>query len=388
MIADSLHIAELIQRSLTVGLDAAERATLDAWLAFSPRNREIYDSLLDGGDLAATIAEFRDFASAADFSRLPFRTEMKRRPKAVLRRLGAAAAILFPAALVLWAVFGAPAAKHNRFAEVRHNPATATLILGDGTSLQLSPDAHATLAMADLKPDSKGNPVLSYRRDGEEAAGPVEMNRLVVPRGCDYRVELSDGTEVWLNADSRLEYPVAFSGATREVRMQGNAYFVVAKNDTKPFIVHTPRSTIRVYGTQFDVSDYSSQSNLTTLVSGSLSVTDKQGRTNMLLPGQQADINGENFAVHWVETLYYTAWKEGYFMFREQGVDVIMEQLSNWYGVDYVLASPLLKEMKVTARIKKYDDIDSILSVLALMHRFEFRINKGIISVTPCAPPD
>jgi ferric-dicitrate binding protein FerR (iron transport regulator) len=162
---------------------------------------------------------------------------------------------------------------------------------------------------------------------------PAQLIALSVPRGQDYHMTLADGTRVWLNAESRLEFPDRFNGNTREVRLQGEAYFEVKKDAKRPFIVHSDYLTTRVLGTSFNVRARSHRDANVTLVSGRVQV--KAGNVaEVLTPGHQASLAGSQITVNAVDTYPITQWKEGFFYFDNQTLFFIMQELSRWYGVN------------------------------------------------------
>ncbi len=149
------------------------------------------------------------------------------------------------------------------------------------------------------------------------ATTSAQLKALSIPRGQDYHLTLADGTKVWLNAESRLEFPDRFNGNTREVRLQGEAYFEVKKDVKRPFIVHTDYLSTRVLGTSFDVRAYSRKDASVTLVSGRVQV--KTGDLAQILsPGEQAALTGSQLAVKAVDTYPITQWKEGFFYSKMQ----------------------------------------------------------------------
>lgn len=166
-----------------------------------------------------------------------------------------------------------------------------------------------------------------------KATTPAQLMALSIPRGHDYHLTLADGTQVWLNAESRLEFPDRFNNDTREVRLKGEAYFEVKKDAKRPFIVHTDYLTTRVLGTSFNVRAYSARDAAVTLVSGRVKVN--AGETAQVLkPGQQASLSKSQLTVKDVDTYPITQWKEGFFYFDNQPLFKIMQELARWYNVN------------------------------------------------------
>lgn len=370
-------IAEIISRHLSGTADSEQQRRLDEWLAASDENRTIFERVKAG--MGDTLARYEHFRGRADFAAVKPASRVRRRRVAV----AAAAAVLIPVLVFIGVMTGRRT--DTAPGDIRHTPAVARLVMDDGRELDLSAEQavppHATLT------EQNGLAVLSYAGQAQHSGdgGPI-LNRIVVPRGCDYRVELSDGTLVHLNAGSEIEFPVHFEGGTREVRLRGQAYFEVARDESQPFIVHTSHSDVRVLGTEFDVSDYEGFPLLTTLVRGSVSVTDRHGHSAVLTPGEQAELTGRGIEVAEVDTELFTAWKDGYFMFREAPLAEIMDRLSRWYDVGFVVEDPRVEEMRITAKLRKYDDINPVLDVLTTLNGLDFR-TEGKTIVVYQSPP-
>ena len=394
MLSDYLQWADLIRKSLSEELSAEEQRLLDRWLTID-RNRKLYEAILQEQDFAKVWEESRAFSGYMDFraleSRLSgFPSSDHQRHRFARRRwmmwsLSACAVVALSFSLFLYR-------KHCVHPPIEHQYSSAVLILGDSAqSVVLSDQAQTLSDGAEVKVAADGRgAVLSYARSAAEKSDSEampELNRLVVPRGSDYRLLLADGTEVFLNANSELEYPVTFCGPTREVRLRGMAYFAVARDTLRPFVVHTTRSQVQVLGTEFCVSDYPGSANLTTLVNGRVAVTDTQGGEHALLPGHQAVITDGTCEIREVETMFYTAWKDGFFIFREASLQEIMEELSGWYDIDYLLRGNGLETLRVTARLKRYEDIDRVLDVLSRMEEVRFRKTGRTITVTAVKTP-
>ncbi len=375
MLQDRLNIAGLIGKSIGGTITERERHKLDAWLAADVRNEAIYRSVVR--DMGATLGQYERFSEMADFSGVrPGMVKAPARRTLLRRRIAAAiaAAILIPALIFTGIII-----EKRPETDFGHRTATAWLVLPDGTRTELS-DASDNLPSGVMK-EHDGVTVLSYRADGIPASvAPEGTNKIVVPRGCDYRLVLSDSTVVHLNADSEIEFPVGFSGPKREVRLRGQAWFDVARDEMTPFVVVTSRSEVTVLGTEFDVSDYEGRPYQTTLVSGSVAVAVPGGESRTLTPGQQAEITAGGIGVRDVDTRLYTAWKDGYFVFEEATVAGIMQKLSEWYDTQYVIADPALDDVRITARLRKYATIAPVLDVLTMLDELDFEItdNKAI----------
>lgn len=215
-----------------------------------------------------------------------------------------------------------------------------------------------------------------------EEQTPVKYT-LKVPRGGTYSLVLADGTKVWLNASSQLEYPSQFSGAMREVKLSGEAYFEVATNAQHPFIVHTKQQDIKVLGTSFNVQAYpDNETSATTLIDGKV-VVHKGKEQWLLAPGQQLETNrlgaaALNKNVNMSEII---AWKKGYFRFDKANIQTIMKRLSRWYNIDveYIGAIP---EQYFGAIMNREKNISSILKLLEATGEVHFEVEGNTVIVS------
>ena len=165
----------------------------------------------------------------------------------------------------------------------------------------------------------------------------VQFNTMQTPRGRRFHVKLPDGTQVWLNAASKLRYPTAFSGNTREVELSGEAYFDVTQNVSSPFVVKKGTLAVTVLGTAFNMNAYEDEPDTkVTLINGSVKVSGGTG-TSMLKPGQQAVVEQNIRIVPNADIEAVTAWKSGLFIMRSVSLPALMRQISRWYDVEVVI---------------------------------------------------
>lgn len=178
---------------------------------------------------------------------------------------------------------------------------------------------------------------------------------------------LSDGTRVWLNALSSIRFPVSFSGDSRMVEITGEAYFEVAGDEKKPFLVKAAGQTIQVLGTSFNVNAYTDEYTLnTTLLEGAVKVkVDRRGGEEVVLqPGQQARMQGTGISVeNRVDTEQVTAWKNGQFNFNHTNLSSVLRQLSRWYDIDVKFEGPV-PERSFRGKITRDLNLSQVLAVL------------------------
>ena len=216
--------------------------------------------------------------------------------------------------------------------------------------------------------------------DGNVSGTKLEYNTIIIPRGGEYRLTLADGTRVWLNSETRLRYPVVFTGERRDAYLEGEAYFEVTRTG-KPFEVHCEGMAIRVLGTAFNVMAYRNEPVIqTTLVNGSVRVTSEMqlGQPVVLTPGRQAEMNVRtgNIESREVSVESYVGWKDQLFVFDEENMVSMMRKLARWYDVDITIESPVLREKTFYGVIRKYENISKILDMLKKTQNVDYTI-KG-----------
>ena len=199
------------------------------------------------------------------------------------------------------------------------------LVTGERLVLDSTSNVTTRIEGAVIKAENKGTVIVDEQKT-DSVTESVEYNRLVIPRGGEYKIVLADGSQVWINSQSVLEFPACFVGKERRVRLQGEAYFEVSKNVEKPFIVDMGNKEIRVLGTSFNVNDYDGKF-VTTLVSGKVQVF-VNDKDYVLTSSMQVRVEGDDVFVEEVDVREFTAWKDGLFVFKKQKLREVMDILS------------------------------------------------------------
>ncbi len=260
-----------------------------------------------------------------------------------------------------------------------------------GNMAMLSLGGHDTLNLQQLKNGSKvkrsagvvvskiNSSTIAYTAYGNDTAALNQMNTIVTPKGGQYHVQLSDGTEVMLNADSKLEFPVGFTGSQRKVKLTGEAYFAVTKNKLKPFIVTTAGQNVQVLGTKFNISNYAEDGGaVTTLTEGSVKVSNPLSAA-ILKPGQQSHTSASGIQVTEVDPDNYNAWRNGEFVFENAPLDVIMHKLSRWYNFETDYSK--LPQKSLYMRISSQVNLSDVLHVITTTSGVKFKIEEGRVVV-------
>jgi len=262
----------------------------------------------------------------------------------------------------------------------------AILTLADGTSVILDSASNGRLAMQGSSQVIQKDGQLIYsidRPNSAASATPIpEYNVMETPHGGQYRLMLPDGSQVWLNAASRLRYPVAFTGHNREVELTGEAYFEITENKSAPFVVKTQKLSVNVLGTGFNVNAYEDEPVIaTTLVHGSVKVVSASG-TALVQPGQQVAIDNATLQMKTSTPNLdnVLAWKEGKFHFDGASIYTIMRQISRWYDV-HVVYQGNIPETAFDGSLLRTAYPTSLLHALELTKEIHFRIDGKTITV-------
>ena len=213
----------------------------------------------------------------------------------------------------------------------------------------------------------------------------VDTNVLRIPKGGEFKLQLADGTQVYLNSATDLRYPVAFTGSERRVYLKGEAYFEVAKDAEHPFIVVTDDVQVRVYGTSFNVNTLGADGVRTVLVEGKVGIRGQDlDREYVLKPNELAfyDRNSRDMKIETVDPDLYTLWRKGIFVFERETLENIMNTLSLWYDMEVFFQSESAKQLHFSGHMKRYEQIEDILHAITDATGVVFTINDRTVCVS------
>lgn len=297
-------------------------------------------------------------------------------------KIAAAAVILITLSVGVF-YYSRPDVKPDKLArDIAPGGNKAILTLANGKKIVLSEAKNGKLAAESGVTVTKlGDGKIIYAVEQGKVANAT-LNSIETPRGGQYEVILPDGSKVLLNAASSLTYPVSFVAfKERRVELKGEAYFEVAKDKEHPFIVKTENQEIKVLGTHFNINSYSDEPMAkTTLIEGSVLV--KASDTEQILkPGYQA-INGMGgLRVVEANVDEVLAWKNGYFMFDNEGIESVMRKISRWYNVDVVFKGNVPKD-KFGGTVSRFENVSQVLRKLTYTDKVHFIIEERRIIVT------
>lgn len=263
----------------------------------------------------------------------------------------------------------------------------AVLTLGNGKQITLNAVAGGALArQGRMQVIKLGSGQLAYRPIGGSARlGEVQYNTLATPRGGQYQLILPDGSKVWLNAASSIRFPTAFTGKVREVAITGEAYFEIAPDAGKPFIVTNGTVSIRVLGTHFNVNAYEDETRTkVTLLEGKVKVTTANGASAMLTSNKQAIIGKDSQTITVrkdVDVDETMAWKNGLFVFHNDDLVTIMRRLQRWYDVEVKYEYNQAAASHFTGAIRRDVKLSEVFKMLELTGGAHFLIEGRTIIV-------
>lgn len=371
------NIYDIISRLIIEKVSDEDMEKFDAWLSENPENRRQYEAFMARTDLTSVYGIGKE-----------------KKVENTRKSLWIGAAFAVAACAVAFMVFMwhgeskviAPQLNSSTIAAIKaaetsgHNNADIVIRNADNVSIN---GGNATLGN-----DSLLNEFCQNFADDEALEADI-----VTHHDKEFWMTLPDGTRVHLNYNTKLTYPLHFSGDKREVALDGEAYFFVAKDSRRPFIVHTPHGDVKQYGTQFNINtQYDSSTHLgkygvqgkgvaVVLVSGSISVITPRGE-RMIHPNEMALLAASGSpSVKTVDPSVFTSWNTGTFAFENCALDKLMDVISQWYGLDVEFRTDSYRKVQFTGELDRYDSVKHDLHAISLITGLYFRLEGDKIIV-------
>ncbi|MCC9064763.1 FecR family protein [Flavobacterium piscisymbiosum] len=379
---------KLIIKKINDTLSPEEESIFDTWYNESASNRKYFEQVQNNFE---TTIEDVDLDAAWNVINKKITPQRNKKPY-YKYAIAASIALLLGTGIFY---FSKPKAEIIQVAEKPQEIAPGgnrgILTLSNGKQIVLSDiSAKDTIAKEGEKEEVtikvSANGVITYIINPNANASKENsnaFNTLSTPTGGQYNIVLADGTKVYLNAVSSIKYPTQFNGDQRIVELDGEAYFEVAKNKNKPFIVKSGEQDIEVLGTHFNVHAYDNESVVkTTLLEGSVVVTYKNQKA-ILKPGQQSNVSEKNarIAIRDVDTEATIAWKNGRFKFDNADLKTVMRQLERWYGVKAEYRGDV-SDVRFNGGTFMNKNLSEVLKVLELSN-IKFKVEGKTIIVYP-----
>ena len=376
MESEGQNIIQLMARKvLGVKLSAPEESRLTNWLEKTPANRQLFEQIKSFQDADAILKLEREGYGRRMALRVLRRLRKERKSRSGYRWLawtsGVAATIVAVVFVMVWTWQQSaelPWAWVEPFEQITPGKVAAVLTFADGEKWHIT--------------DS------TWTGGWEERLEVVDeetecYNTLSIPAGGEFFYVLSDSTKVWINSDSELRFPAHFGDDVRRVELSGEAFFEVAHDGQRPFVVTLPEGDITVYGTRFNVSDYEDADLSAVLVEGSIGFRPAQGDSVRLTPSDRMLYHGGDgeISVEKVDTELYTSWIDRRFVFRNQTLGEIMQTLSRWYDFQVSFADEAARFVRLSGRLNRYDDISVLLRTYEKVGDVHFVIKGKTIIV-------
>jgi ferric-dicitrate binding protein FerR (iron transport regulator) len=381
---DIRQIKELLQRYQAGSCTASEKELIEGW----------YERLIDTGEMHRDEGQ-RDAWQELIKARIMRQIDVPETKKVfffkpLVKWWAAASVIAVLGVLSYWALSRkatriAPVAKVQKTDVAAPASNKATVTLANGQQLFLDGAGNGALAVeGNVKVVKLANGEIAYQQ-GAGSASATEMvyNTLSNPRGSQViRVVLADGTKVWLNAASSLRYPVSFIGKGRAVSITGEAYFEIADDASRPFVVRSGAMDVRVLGTHFNINAFGDNGDdiRVTLLEGSIRINSGDG-TALVKPGQQAVVTKDIRVRNDVDLDQVMAWKNGYFQFDNAGLKSVLQEVSRWYDVD-VIYEGYNRPRQFVGEIQRDLSLSEILKLLE-KNKVRFKIEGKKLMVIP-----
>lgn len=379
-LTERFRIARVMAQKIFGTLPEDENATLEAWFEASKGNEEEFNRVKKR--LVLDLRQEPELDAEKEWQ--AFSRKLPRRNPVL--RWGYVAAVLVVGVCITIGIVQVqksrtPSGELAQSVENTVKTYKAKLLLDDGRWVNIADTSRQIIdGVEGIEVTTEGSGVKYEIKNQSDTSSRLKYNTLVVPRGGEYELTLSDGTRVWMNSGSKLVYPVRFNGKTRTVRMEGEICFQVAKNERQPFIVQTDALSVKVLGTLFNVEAYAGEPVVTTLVEGKVDVSD--GKQNYILaPDQQVIVHGDKFIVRDVDAAETIRWTQGVCYFSETSLEEIMNKLARWYDVDVFFANPSAKEAHFSVEVERYDNIATVLSKIEKTGRVKFKIKDRTVIV-------
>jgi len=268
--------------------------------------------------------------------------------------------------------------KYGHRNDVLPGESKAILTLADGSTLTLGGLSDVQETEAGVTLNIKDG-ALTYASTELKASEPV-YHQLDVPVGGVYELTLVDGTRVWVNSEASLRFPILFPADERRVSIEGEAFFEVAQDERRPFVVDVKGLEIRALGTAFNVNSHRKDGSVKTILTEGKIRVSNGSRSEELLPGTAVVVSGEDMEVSIVDPEEALAWKDGYFYFNQKTINEILDELARWYGIEVSVTKPLT-DKRYIGGIKRSSTLAAVCALLSEMSGRQFSIKGKRLTV-------
>lgn len=380
MKASTNYIAKLIQKLLRGQETVAERDSIENWRRSDKRNDNLIEEFREAKNIEQDLNFFADLDEGEAWRKVDAVRHNRKINYWPFLRIAAVFVMLFGAAL-----FYLSHKQTNESSKTAYNktlrkdilPAQsgALLLLADGSVVPLENSVN-TLDPKIVVAETKGEVATAQALTTEPS---IEYNTLVVPKGHFYKLSLEDGTQVWVNANSQLKFPVKFDKNERRVILDGEAYFEVSHDTKRPFYVESKGNEVKVLGTHFNINAYNADVR-TTLSSGRVQVS-HSGESLFLEPGEYANFVGGRLSKGKADLEHDLSWHNNQFYFKKETIVEIASTLSKWYDIQVKFKQDVALNKVYTGNFKRDVKLSEVLEMLTYVCNLKFELNGKELTI-------
>lgn len=379
MKANTNYIAKLIHKLFRGQANEEERSSIEHWKKSDQKNEDLIDSFRDSKNIERDLIFFAELDEDEAWRKVGRAPKIKKIDFRSFGRVAAASIVLF--GLVLFylrdkKVIDSDKTAINKVIKKDILPAQsgALLLLADGSVVPLESSVKT------LHPEV----VVGETKEAIEAAvqseeSQTEYNTLVVPKGHFYKLNLEDGTQVWVNANSQLKFPAKFDKSERRVVLEGEAYFEVSHDIKRPFYVESRGNEVKVLGTHFNINAYSTNVR-TTLSSGRVQVSNS-GELLFLEPGEYTKFAGGKLSKGKADLEHDLSWHNNQFYFKKETIVEISSTLSKWYDINVKFKKDVALDKVYTGNFKRDVKLSEVLEMLTYVCNLTFELNGKELTI-------
>ncbi len=384
-----LNISGLLFKKLSSTISEKEQKELSEWISHDKEHLEIILRILSESRLKSKINSHSQYDTNLAYEKFIGKIKKTRKIRMVSHALRIAASIAILTTISVLVYNNVKTLdKYDYAKKIEPGEKKALLILADNKHVNLTKEETSKIETYQTIINNELGQIEYKEKEEPGENVSLKYNTLVISKGREYQLVLSDGTRVFLNADSKLKYPEKFLGNERRIYLEsGEIHLEVAHNKSKPFMVETKDYNVNVLGTTFNMSHYDNDQTVhTTLVEGEVEITSINGAMDKkitLKPDQQLVFDKSNLSIEVkeVDTELYTAWTKGYLIFENETLDNIFKKLERWYDLDVFFAQQNTSDKTFSGRLPKFEDFNVILEMLETIDDVEFDVNEKTIVI-------
>ncbi|WP_159517739.1 FecR family protein [Sunxiuqinia indica] len=380
------YISDLIAKKIKGGLSDEEERFLAEWESDKKENSDLLRRLLQSPreeylrkeEIRQTINKDKGW------QHIKAEIRGRSRRRTIIKYLQSAAAVFAVFVVSVYLISTYKNSTHT----LEHGVANykqAMLVTGDGEVYPLDITKETFVDPSNLK-NNISHLVHNKKQRFSSFFRSAVSDTIIVPRGAKYKFTLMDGTKVWLNSNSKLVFPTRFEKNIRQISLKGEGFFEVAPDKAVPFVIDVNDVEVKVVGTAFNINAYDEKYEMvTTVVEGKVIVDDDHwGKKELLMANEQLCVNTLTGVVQRkeIDAGVFTAWTRGRLVFENESLDSLMKRLERLYDVNITISDGVDRSLKFTGDIKRYDDLSTVLDMLATTQNVKFSVDGHDVVVS------